>query len=268
VIDGHFGKIAKCNQCGLMFRVTIIGQHPVEHSGGSERLAQQYEIKQSLQLVDYEKSFSTIDLLLKGKKGDLLEVGSHTGHFLNLASGKGWKVKGVEPNQLVAVQSIKNFGLDVVISDLRGADLPKESFDVVVMFHVIEHFTDPVAELTKLSHLLRRGGILVVETPRFDTIWFKILKEQERSVIPDHLFYFTRKTLTDMLVKTGFSVKRLDTVGRTLTLDRLLTANVTKSIGVKPISDFIVSVSDSQHLDRFKLYINIGDMMRAYAQKI
>ena len=266
VIDGRFGKIAKCNQCGLMFRITATAPHPVEHAGGADRLAQQYELKQRIQIRDYEKCLPIIDNHLAGSSRDFLEIGSHTGHFLNLARTRGWRVRGIEPDPNYARQSVEEFGFDVDVSDLRGAKLPDESFDAIVMFHVIEHFLDPVAELAAIHRVLRKDGILVAETPRYDTIWFKVLKERERSVIPDHFFFFTRRTLSDMVTRAGFSVLRLDSVGRTLTLDRLA-GGIAKVIDSGTVSRFIVRTSDFLRLNRLTLHVNTHDMMRIYAQK-
>ena len=266
VIDGRFGQIAKCDRCGLMFRLTTTAAHPVEHAGGVDRLAKQFEIKQKVQLVDYQKCFSVIERYLPSATRDLVEIGSFTGHFLRLAREKGWNVRGVEPDENAARLSVDGTGLDVSISDLRGAGLQPGSFDAVVMFHVIEHFRDPFAELEEIHRVLRRGGILVAETPRFDTIWFRLLKERERSVIPDHLFYFTRSTLAKIVTRAGFSVVQLDTVGRTLALDRLIT-NVAKVVDWRALSRLLAYASDRLQLNRITLHVNTHDMMRIYAQR-
>lgn len=266
VIDGRFGKVVKCKRCDLMFRVSIKANHPVEHAGGVDRLAQQFELKQHIQLVDYRSCLPIIERHLASTGREFLEIGSYTGHFLDLARLEGWNVVGVEPDENAAAQAIENFDLDVRISDLRNARFSDDYFDVVVMFHVIEHFLDPLAEINEIFRILRPGGILVAETPRFDTMWFRLLKERERSVIPDHFFYFTRKTLSEMVSSAGFSVFRLDSVGRTLTLDRLI-SNVAKVINAKAISSLLINFSNALNFDRVVFHINMRDMMRIYAQK-
>ncbi len=265
IIDGQFGKVAKCGQCGLMFRTTSI-RDTAEQSGGRARFAVQYEAKQRNQLADYETCFSVIDKYPLPPDPHMLEIGSHTGHFLNLARKRGWRVKGVEPNAELSHRAMEQFDLDVAISFLRDAQLPENEFDAVVLFHVIEHFFDPLAELREMHRVMRPGGILVAETPRYDTIFFKLLKERERSVIPNHYFYFTRRSLTDMVTKAGFTVLRLDSVGRTLSLDRLH-FNVSKMLGSKSANRLFLRLSDSLHFDRIKIHLNMHDMMRIYARK-
>ncbi len=267
VIDGKYGKIVRCAQCGLMYRTTKTMDYPMEHVGGEARMDRQFQQKQKNQLRDYETCFEVIERYRRPEAGRmLLEVGPHTGEFLNLACSKGWTVKGVEPDRRVAELSMERYGLDVVVSLLRDAHLPAESADVEVLFHVIEHFYQPMEEVLELYRILKPGGILVIETPRFDTVWFRLLKEHERSVIPDHYFYFTAKTIRAMLDKAGFRVLQIKSVGRTVAFDRLLT-NVAKVVDSKTFSHSMINFVDRLRLDRLTLYVNTHDMMRVYAQK-
>lgn len=265
IIDGRWGKIAKCRQCDLMFRTTIIPDTS-EPPGGIERFKAQYEAKQRNQLADYARCLPVLDKYVSSPDRDMLEIGSHMGHFLNLAREKGWRVRGVEPNKKAAAQAVEQFGLDVDTDYLRDVHFPDATFDVVTSFHVIEHFADPASEFKESHRILKPGGIFVAETPRYDTIWFKVLRERERSVIPYHYYYFTRRTLSEMLKRAGFTVLRVDSVGRTLSLDRLF-FQLVKVVGSKKLHRLLIRMSDRLHLDRVIFYINIHDMMRIYARK-
>jgi SAM-dependent methyltransferase len=241
--------------------------YPFEHVGSEQRMDRQFQQKQVNQLRDYTSCFDVVDRHLQTNAGrSLLEIGSHTGEFLNLARSKGWIVKGIEPDRRVAEIAIEKFGLDITISLLRDALIPVSSVDVVVLFHVIEHFYQPLEELMEIHRIMKPGGILVIETPRFDTLWFRILKERERSVIPDHYFYFTAKTINALLIKAGIAVLQIKSVGRTLALDRLLT-NVAKVVDSKSFSQFWIRVADRFQFNRTTFYLNTHDMMRVYAQK-
>jgi predicted SAM-dependent methyltransferase len=134
------------------------------------------------------------------------------------------------------------------------------------MLHIIEHLGHPRSALEKIEEILRPGGILVIETPRFDTIWFRLLRHRERSVIQDHTYYFTRKSLSEMIRRTGLSVSRLDSVGRTLTLDRL-GYNFAKVVNLKSFSRLLIRTSDRLHLHRYSIHLNFRDMMRLFARK-
>jgi SAM-dependent methyltransferase len=268
-IDGRYGKIARCKSCGLMYRKTMVGQYPIHFYGGDEHHSQQVAEKQVLQLLDYAKSLPIAERYIHSVSGQktLLELGSYHGEFLRLARERGYRVTGLEPNANL-VRHCKERYPDMTIHSrfLREAGFASNSFDVVCLFHVIEHMNYPLEELCEIYRILKPGGVAVVETPRYDTIWFKLLKERERSVIPEHFYFFTRASLSQMAEKAGFTVARLDTVGRTLTVDRLL-GNVCKVLGSDSIAKLINSVSKQAHLDRAKFHVNTGDMMRLYLTK-
>lgn len=136
----------------------------------------------------------------------------------------------------------------------------------LLMLHVIEHVPDPAATLLEIKRILRPGGVLVVETPRHDTLMFKLLGRRERSLAySGHLFFFTIPTLRQMLEKSGFAAAKTEVVGRTLTVDRLLhnIAILTKSERVKK---HFQSLSTFLHLDRVRLTVNARDLQRVYAR--
>ncbi len=268
-IDGQYGRIVSCKSCGLMYRKTMIGHYPIHFYGGADHHHQQVEEKQVLQLQDYAKSLPIAEeyLLKAGTERTLLEIGSYYGEFLRLAGERGYRVTGLEPNAGLAERCKIRYPEMAIHSCFLGdAKFPDASFDVVCLFHVIEHMNYPLEELQEIRRILKPGGVAVIETPRYDTIWFKVLKERERSVIPEHFYFFTRKSLTQMAEKAGFSVVRLDNVGRTLTMDRLL-GNVCKVLGSGAIAKLITNTSKALHLDQIKFHINTGDMMRLYVTK-
>lgn len=268
-INGRYGKIVRCKSCGLMYRKTMLGHYPIHFYGGDEHHSQQVEEKQVLQLKDYAKSLPIAEQYLRGssQRRTLLEIGSYYGEFLRLARERGFHVTGLEPNESLARRCKERYP-DMVIHSrfLRDAAFAADSFDMVCLFHVIEHMNYPLEEMREIYRILKPGGVAVIETPRYDTIWFKLLKERERSVIPEHFYFFTRSSLSAMAEMAGFKVQRLDSVGRTLTLDRLL-GNVCKVLGSNGIAKLINSASKALHLDRVKFHINTGDMMRIYLTK-
>jgi 2-polyprenyl-3-methyl-5-hydroxy-6-metoxy-1,4-benzoquinol methylase len=234
-------------------------------AGGDERYNRQRIEKETTQLVDYTAILPHLEKILVNK-GKLLEVGCSTGLLLKKFHNAGWDTVGVEPNEW-AYKLAREKGLDVVNACFQDAGFTDETFDVIVMLHVIEHIPDPVKALIQLRNLIKPGGILVMETPRYDTIWFKVLKGRERSVIPGHLHYFTRKTLTEMAKNIGFELVELDSVGRTLTLDRLC-YSISKVCNSKAISSSLTALSERLHLNKVQLHLNMHDMMRLFLRKL
>lgn len=269
-------RIVKCNECSLMYanpqtdNVGEVEQNYQNTSGETLNVNEvlkdftpenhQYLKKQFLQLNDYQK---IIDFVEKEDKGTFLEVGSYAGIFLNEAKKKGWDVVGIEPLEIPALYS-ERLGVKVIREYFEDASIEPESLDVIVATHVIEHVSDPSAFIKKAYLLLKKGGKLIMETPTYDSLSFKLLQERERSVrCNGHIFFFTLKTLASIVEKNGFRVIKQEKVGRTLTLERLF-YNIGVITGKKA---FFSNLSSSLGLSKFVLRLNTKDMQRIYCEK-
>lgn len=269
-IKDSTGIILRCKSCGLYFRdkhKKSEVQDPTVAIWGNERYMTQRREKEVLQLNNYKNILPVLSQLSSGKQS-VLEVGCGSGMFLNQLSRDGWnRVIGIEPsetyNQLAKQEAP---AAEIISSYLKDAKFADGSLDAVIMLHVIEHLEDPSSEIEEVHRILKQSGVFVVETPRFDTIWFKLLKERERSVIPGHLMYFTTDSIKRLLIKKGFEICRIDYVGRTLTYDRLL-LNIARVLGTKTTRRWLASISSKYNFSNYNIYINLRDMMRVYSKK-
>jgi SAM-dependent methyltransferase len=218
-------------------------------------------------LADYRRINDTlIDFL--PEKGRLVEVGSFSGVLTDYFRQAGWDAAGIEPDGRAVAYARTIYGVEVHCGTLETVDLPPGSADAIVMLHVIEHVDDPMANVRSAHSLLRQGGVFAVETPTYDSLSYRILRHRERSISCDgHIFFYTEKTLKDLLIRAGFKVVRIERVGRTMSIDRFLwnVAVVSKSNGAK---NAVSNVSKKLHLDSKYLYVNLGDMIRIYASKL
>ena len=141
-------------------------------------------------------------------KGRLLEVGCGRGYFLEVARAKGWRPVGTELSA-EACDEARSKGLEVVLGSVSELSLAPGTFEVVVLFEVVEHMEKPLQEMRELFQLLRPGGLLYVTTPNFDSLTRRLLKGQWRIIQPQHRFYFTGTTLHFLLRTAGFERKAL-----------------------------------------------------------
>jgi 2-polyprenyl-3-methyl-5-hydroxy-6-metoxy-1,4-benzoquinol methylase len=270
VVSGPTVPIFACTNCGLMRQGWVsesVRNSPIftEYAGGVERFTRQRAEKEAAHKGDFLTISDRLDEFLP-KKGRVLEIGCAMGTTLNGFREKGWQVLGVEPEKWTSDIAKMRHGLEVICAPFQEAGLPKESFDAILLLHVIEHVSNPFKALCDIADLVRPGGYLVLETPRYDTLMFKILRGRERSVIPQHLHYFTRATMLLMCRHAGFEVVRMDAVGRTVTLDRL-SFYLAKFLGSKRATKTITKLSDFLHLNDIRIYVNLHDMMRVYLKK-
>ena len=147
------------------------------------------------------------------ERGTLLEVGASHGFFLAQAQQRGWHVAGVELAPDAAAHAREALGLSVFGGDLLDAPLPPASFDAAVLWHVLEHTQDPVAQIGRLRALLRPGGVLGLRVPNIASVGARWAGRAWPWISPPaHLWYFDPQTLPRLLARLGFVVIEVATL--------------------------------------------------------
>ena len=143
--------------------------------------------------------------LSRQKPGRVLDVGCGSGSWLSLARAAKWSVAGTDPDPAARSLGLKQ-GLEIREGGAEAwADEP-ESFDVVTMNHVIEHVHDPLDTLRTIRMLLRRGGMLYIETPNVDALGLDIYGRNWRGLEPPrHLVLFNYDSIASALSAAGFA---------------------------------------------------------------
>lgn len=210
---GKTFSVVRCENCTLAY------QHPMPNKTDIEAMYDEeyFEGKGFDTTVNYVKEalqegikhqfnhlrLEQFEKMCEGRK--ILDVGCAMGTFLKAAKERKWDVHGVEFSSAAAKKAIKLFGKQKIhLGTLAFAPFPKNFFDCITMFDVIEHMDDPVAVLRECRSFLRPGGVLIVETANIDSLVAKIRKKQWGYFLLGHLVYFSRKTLRLALQKAGF----------------------------------------------------------------
>lgn len=265
-------QIVRCASCGLMYaypREMDSVAHYVELGQTGEPMSLQTPsvIRSFDKLADYEPiGVELREFLPQG--GTLLEVGCHAGVLLERFRSQGWQVSGVEPDAKAASFARSQYRLDVKASTLEDSGYDAAAFDAVVMLHVIEHLDDPAGTVAAIARVLRSGGILVVETPVYDTLTYRLLGRRERNLnCDDHLVFYTGATLRALLERLGFEIALERRVGRTMSLGQLLwnVGVVSKSEALQRLIERLVTALDLRR--RGRVHLNMRDMIRIYARK-
>jgi 2-polyprenyl-3-methyl-5-hydroxy-6-metoxy-1,4-benzoquinol methylase len=147
----------------------------------------------------------------------VLDVGCNLGSFLAaLRDRTGCSVVGLEPAPSPAKYAREHFHLDVreaCLDDVAGSLAPA-SFDVITLWHVMEHLWEPRRDLQIVHSLLKPGGMLVVEVPNFDDPLRRLFGSSWAYIdVPRHLLHFTPRTLRNFLEGAGFAVATLECTG-------------------------------------------------------
>ena len=192
--------------------------------------------------------------------GRLLEIGCSTGEMLE-AAASSFQARGVEADEKNSrIASAR--GLDCFNGTLADAKFPDKYFDVIALYHVIEHFHSPRAEMQEMHRILKPGGLVVIETPNIATLWFHLLGARWRQMIPDHVFFFTPQTITRLCVENGFTVRELRNVGKVMSV-RLFISRLRRFN--RATAKMLTNISYRFNFDDRTLRLNLGDVMRVYA---
>ena len=136
--------------------------------------------------------------LLTGRK-TILDVGTGSGEFAYLLKSLGHDLHCIEQNKAYAEYSIAEYELNLQIGFIQDSRFSSGSFDIITIWHVLEHTEDPGLVLCKLHSLLKPQGVLVVEVPNIEAT----CQSPKNTFHEAHLFNFNLDTLRKMGEKAG-----------------------------------------------------------------
>jgi len=254
-------SFVKCKHCGLVQRNPQPDKNEIlarySSTYGNDYLSYELENEaaflnlQQLALKDagfskLEKTLFTAKQLRADSAQSILDIGCATGALLAALRDKGWRVTGVEisPSAVYAKNERK---LDVRNVPLEENNFSDNSFDVILASHLIEHLNEPKTFLEETYRILKENGSIFITTPDISGFQSRLFGSRWRSAIFDHLYLFSRRTLSKMLKTVGFKVVSCHSWGG-------LAAGVAPKT-VKRVADFLAK------------RLNFGDVMIIRAKK-
>lgn len=143
---------------------------------------------------------------LQPQKGRILDIGAGTGEFLSVAKNDGWKTIGVEPSER-AKAIAKNKGVSFVE---ETSELENHSFDVISMWHVLEHVPDLDKQIKELKRLLKPTGTLIIAVPNFKSFDAKHYgKFWAAFDVPIHFWHFSKKAIQLLFEKEEMKLEKV-----------------------------------------------------------
>jgi SAM-dependent methyltransferase len=205
-----------CASCGFSFRTDLdaAGTHDIYRGGGYESArADEYATDAGSDERRRHARVRVEFLTRHAKGGRVLDVGAAGGAFVLEAGAAGWAAQGIEPAPSFARYAREVLGVDVATSTLEEAELPDAAFDVVTMWHVLEHLPDVRAALALVSEVLRPGGRLALEVPNAGSTVARVMRRDWPMLEPAvHVNQFTPLALRRLLEGAALRVDHLSTV--------------------------------------------------------
>ena len=203
----------RCRQCGLIYvnprqaRAEIEAFYEEEYYGLGQKI--DYDAR-----VDFFAGVAG-RLEKQVRPGRLLDIGCGYGHFLLACRQQGWQVAGVELGGAACTRA-RQAGLEVFHGTLAQAGFPENSFDLVTLWNVLDHLTDPLAEVREILRVLRPGGLVCFRVPNaaFHLHAKRVLRRLQvlgvRDVTTFHLISLTPRTARLLLEKGGFTAVQVE----------------------------------------------------------
>ena len=143
------------------------------------------------------------------KPGKVLDIGCGSGNFLSGMRSEGWDCFGTEISESSKkfTDKLKSEGIEIHYSELTKTDFSRESFDLITLWHVVEHLREPGKYIRHAKKLLKKDGILFLAFPNIDSISFALWKCNWFHLdLPRHLYHFSPKSIPVLMEKNGFRV--------------------------------------------------------------
>jgi len=212
--DGHFTYV-KCNDCNLVYQNPRVAPTQIAEFYDSEYIAHRKKKDWGLFTPLYEHAMNKHDreklkIVSKYIKLDptkkILDVGCAVGTFLlYLKDQFKCNISGVDFKKDLQFPRFEE--VDFHNGYFYDQSLEKKSFDLITMWHFLEHCYDPKRSLMKAHSVLKDDGVCIIEVPRLDSLSFKIFKNKWPGVqAPQHTVLFDKTKFIEICEKSGFEV--------------------------------------------------------------
>lgn len=197
-------QIVQCRKCGLVY------SNPILEPSKIEKLYKQSKYTYGDYEADLRKTYGKylkdIMLYLPGKQ-KLLEIGCGNGFFLKEAKKMGFEeVFGVEPGRETVAKASQEVKKNIIIDVFRKGQFKKDYFDVICMFQVLDHLTDPNSVLQECFRILKAGGSLICINHNVAALSAKILGEMSPIFDIEHTYLYSKNTLPLLFKKNKFEI--------------------------------------------------------------
>lgn len=211
----------------------------------------------------FEWALAKIEAKTKGRK--VFDIGAATGYFLDIARDRSWNTQGSEISAYGAKEAAER-GHNMILGDITTMiNLPK--VDVVTMWDVIEHVSDPRALAKAANQMLSKGGLLVINTPDVGSVWARLLKGKWQLIVPpEHVYYYAPRNMHMILGQAGFEMIALSRMSKTFSVPYVF--KMLWSWQGLAIWDALARMTDNAFFRRIKLPINLRDNMFVIARKV
>jgi 2-polyprenyl-3-methyl-5-hydroxy-6-metoxy-1,4-benzoquinol methylase len=210
-------SILHCAQCTVRFTSPLPSQDEIVQYYKFNEYISHTDVKEGwmnrlyhfIRTKTLSQKTNWIQSLFTGHKGHLLDIGAGTGAFVHAMHQKSWKVTGLEPDADTRDRAYENYKLHLQSTD-SIFDLPENEYEVITMWHVLEHVHSLKPYLHQCFKSLKQNGRLIIAVPNYTSFDAKYYKKYWAAYdLPRHLYHFSPKSMTRLLNEIGFELVSL-----------------------------------------------------------
>ena len=195
-------RLVSCRGCGMIYENPVFPEEVILASyKGSEEGG--HDSQYPMRVESFHRALRSSARRLPPKGSRVLDIGTAGGAFLDAATRFGYDATGLEPSRYLVEQGTRR-GLKVLQGTIDSHPFERGSFDMVCLWDVIEHLTDPKASLARIRELLKPDGVLLINYPDIGTWQAKLAGRRFWWILSVHLHHFSRKSMAAICVRAGF----------------------------------------------------------------
>lgn len=195
-------RLVRCDSCSLIYEnprypeeVILAGYTSSEEAG--------HDSQYPMRVKSFLRTLVKLEGYLPPKGAKILDIGTAGGAFLEAAGHFGYDAYGMEPSRFL-VEKGKARGLKIEQGTIDNHPFPAQHFDMITLWDVIEHLTDPKSALIEIHKLLKPGGVLLINYPDISTWQAKLAGKRFWWILSVHLHHFSPATIREICKRTGF----------------------------------------------------------------
>ena len=212
--------ICECLNCGLLYTMPRPDEEKIGNYYKSEEYYSHQENKKGFIPKIYETVKKTnlkhkYKIATEGLKvGKMLDIGCGVGDFLHTAETHGWECIGVEPSE-EAKEIARQRTKAQIIKSKELENIPEQTFDIITMWHVLEHVDNLKWQVEQLQRLIKPTGRIVIALPNYKSYDGQYYKEKWAAYdVPRHLNHFNRNTIAKIFKTKGLSLTKTEPLFR------------------------------------------------------
>ncbi len=210
-------EVWQCNNCTARFTQNVPEQSAISLFYQSDNYISHSDTKKGLvnwlyhqvrrRTLQSKKSLITKTSQLQ--KGEILDIGCGTGAFLHTMQQSGWEISGIEPDENARIKAAQLLNVPPQSPEVLF-HLHSNSYDVITMWHVLEHVHNLHSYLSQVNDLLKENGVLFIAVPNYTSGDAALYKKYWAAYdVPRHLYHFSPQSMKQILQQHGMVIKKI-----------------------------------------------------------